>query len=127
VGFTLPFPLLNRNRGPIAQAEAEHERARAELALAEVESRTEIARERREQAVALDKVRRDLQLIAAADRVAAKSLTAYREGAAALPSALEAQRNARDVLAQYVADLAEAWIASANLRVLTLTTASVSR
>jgi cobalt-zinc-cadmium efflux system outer membrane protein len=127
VGFTLPFPLLNRNRGPIAQAEAEHERARAELALAEVESRTEIARERRELAVALDKVHRDLQLVAAADRVAAKSLTAYREGAAALPSALEAQRNARDVLAQYVADLAEAWIASANLRVLTLTTASVSR
>ena len=41
-----------------------------------------------------------------------------------LPNVLEAQRNARDVLAQYVADLADAWIATAGLRVLTLTTSS---
>ncbi|AHG89498.1 outer membrane efflux protein [Gemmatirosa kalamazoonensis] len=121
VGVTIPLPLLNRNRGPIAQADAEHERARAELALAEVENRTEIARERRELAVALEKVRRDRQLLDAAERIAAKSLVAYREGAAALPGALEAQRNARDVLAQYVADLSDAWIAASILRALTLT------
>ena len=121
VGISLPLPLLNRNRGPIAQAEAERVRAQAELTLAQVESRTEIARARRELAVALDKVRRDQALVAAATRVAAMSQTAYREGASALPAVLEAQRNARDVLAQYVADLADAWVASAELRVLTLT------
>jgi outer membrane protein TolC len=48
------------------------------------------------------------------------SLTAYREGAASLPNVLEAQRNARDVLAQYIQDLANAWIATAELRVLAL-------
>jgi len=52
------------------------------------------------------------------------SLTAYREGQSSLPNVLEAQRNARDILGQYVDDLAEAWIASAELRVYTLTTAS---
>jgi cobalt-zinc-cadmium efflux system outer membrane protein len=121
VGISLPLPLLNRNRGPIAQAEAERLRAQAELTLAQVESRTEIARARRELAVSLDKVRRDQALVAAATRVATMSQTAYREGASALPAVLEAQRNARDVLAQYVADLADAWVASAELRVLTLT------
>jgi outer membrane protein TolC len=49
------------------------------------------------------------------------SLTAYREGAAALPNVLEAQRNARDVLSRYVDDLAAAWVATAELRVLALT------
>src|SRR5438067_1136479 len=47
-GVGLPLPLLNRNRGPIAQAEAEQARARAALTLAQVQSRTEIARTRRE-------------------------------------------------------------------------------
>lgn len=121
VGIALPLPLFDWNRGPIAQARAEQERARAELALAEVTSRVEIARARRELAVALERVARDRRLVAAADRVAAMSLTAYREGASALPNVLEAQRSARDVLARYVDDLAGAWIASAELRVLTLT------
>jgi outer membrane protein TolC len=53
------------------------------------------------------------------------SLTAYREGQSSLPNVLEAQRNARDVLGQYIDDLAAAWIASASLRVFLLTTASV--
>src|SRR5689334_23484577 len=30
-GLSLPLPLFNRNRGPIAQLEAERQRARAEL------------------------------------------------------------------------------------------------
>jgi len=126
VGIALPLPLLNRNRGPIAQAEAERTRAEAELRLAQVESRTEIARARRELAIAMDKVRRDQALVTSATRVATMSQTAYREGASALPAVLEAQRNARDVLAQYVADLADAWVATAELRALTLTSASDS-
>jgi len=35
------------------------------------------------------------------------------------------QRNARDILGQYIDDLAAAWIASASLRVYVLTPASV--
>jgi cobalt-zinc-cadmium efflux system outer membrane protein len=120
-GLSLPLPLFNRNRGPIAQVEAERQRARAELALAQLESRTEIARAIRERDIALAKVSRDQILVAGANRVAAMSLTAYREGASALPNVLEARRNARDVLGRYIDDLADAWIADAELRVLLLT------
>jgi outer membrane protein TolC len=60
-------------------------------------------------------------LVASANRVAAMSLTAYREGESSLPNVLEAQRNAREILGQYIDDLADAWIASASLRVYTLT------
>jgi cobalt-zinc-cadmium efflux system outer membrane protein len=121
LGIGLPLPLFNRNAGPLASARAEQARAEAELQLARVESQTAIARGQRQLAIALSKVRRDRVLVTAADRVAAMSLTAYREGASTLPNVLEAQRNARDVFAQYVDDLADAWNASATLRVLTLT------
>jgi hypothetical protein len=66
-------------------------------------------------------VARDQTLVASANRVAALSLTAYREGAAPLATAIEAQRNAREILSQYIDDLAAAWIATAALRVRTLT------
>jgi cobalt-zinc-cadmium efflux system outer membrane protein len=125
VGLSIPLPLLNRNRGPIAQAEAEQARARAALALVQVQSRTEIARARRELAIATMKVERDRLLVTAANRVASMSLTAYREGASTLPNVLEAQRNAREVLAQYIDDLADAWIFAAELRVITLTPTAI--
>ncbi|MDB4906602.1 MAG: outer rane efflux protein [Gemmatimonadetes bacterium] len=121
VGFAVPLPLFNRGRAAIAQSAAERERARAEFALAQVTSRTEIARAQRERALSLSKVQRDQQLVTSANRVAAMSITAYREGASTLPNVLEAQRNAREVLSQYINDLADAWIAIAELRVLTLT------
>jgi outer membrane protein, heavy metal efflux system len=124
-GVSLPLPLLDRNRGPIAQAEAERERARAELTLAQLESQAQIGRARRERAIALAKVERDRRLVASANRVAAMSVTAYREGASSLPNVLEAQRNAREILAAYVDDLAAAWIATAVLRVVMLTSSSV--
>jgi cobalt-zinc-cadmium efflux system outer membrane protein len=120
-GLSMPIPILDRNRGPIAQADAQRERARAELTLARLEGQARIARARRELAIALAKVERDRLLVASAGRVATMSLTAYREGASSLPNVLEAQRNARDVLAQYVDDLAAAWVATAALRVFTLT------
>jgi cobalt-zinc-cadmium efflux system outer membrane protein len=119
IGVSLPF--FNRNRGQIAVAEAEKIRAQAELAQARVEARNEIAHAIRERENALAKVARDRQLIASADRVASYSLVAYREGAASLPNVLEAQRSARDVRGQYIDDLAAAWIATAELRVLSLT------
>ena len=49
------------------------------------------------------------------------ALVADREGAQGLPAVLEAQRNARDILSQYVNDLADAWIATATLRLYSLT------
>jgi cobalt-zinc-cadmium efflux system outer membrane protein len=122
-GVGIALPLFDRNRAGIAQAQAEESRAAAELALARVEDRNAIAHATREREIALARVRRDQQLVTSANRVAAMSLTAYREGAAALPNVLEAQRNARDILSQYIDDLAAAWIATAELRVLAITPA----
>ncbi|MEO8580854.1 MAG: TolC family protein, partial [Gemmatimonadales bacterium] len=121
VGVSIPLPILNRNRGPIAQAEAERERARAELALALFQTRATVGRARRDRAVALEKLERDRVLVESANRIAQMSLVAYREGAQGLPAVLEAQRNARDILSQYVSDLADAWIATATLRLYSLT------
>ena len=120
-GLSIPLPLLNRNRGPIALAVAERERARAELALALFQTQATIGRARRERAVALEKLQRDRVLVESANRIVAMSLVAYREGAQGLPAVLEAQRNARDILSQYVTDLADAWIATATLRLYSLT------
>ena len=123
-GVSIPLPILNRNRGAIAQAEAERERARAELALVRFETQTAVGRAARSRNVALEKLRRDTVLVESATRVAAMSLTAYREGAQGLPAVLEAQRNAREILSQYIDDLAEAWIATATVRLYDLTTAT---
>jgi cobalt-zinc-cadmium efflux system outer membrane protein len=127
LGISVPVPLFSRSRGAILQAEAELQRARAELALAQAEGTARIARSRREREIALAKVTRDRVLLASAARVASMSLTAYREGESSLPNVLEAQRNARDILGQYIDDLAAAWIATAALRVYTLTPASARR
>jgi cobalt-zinc-cadmium efflux system outer membrane protein len=121
VGFSIPFPLFNRNGAQIAVARAEQSRAQAERDVAVLETRAAIARTERERAIALANVARDETLVVSANRVAALSLTAYREGAAPLATAIEAQRNAREILAQYIDDLAAAWIATAALRVRTLT------
>jgi cobalt-zinc-cadmium efflux system outer membrane protein len=120
-GVSIPLPLLNRNRGPIALAEAERERARAELALARIETRSAIGRAVRSRNLALEKIQRDRLLVESATRIAAMSLTAYREGAQGLPAVLEAQRNARDILSQYIDDLATAWIATATVGLYNLT------
>jgi cobalt-zinc-cadmium efflux system outer membrane protein len=123
VGVALPLPFFDRNRGGIAIAGSERERAVAELALARLETRTRVAQAERTLAAARARIERGRTLVESANRVAAMSLTAYREGASTLPNVLEAQRNARDILAQYIDDLARAWIASATLRTLTLTAA----
>lgn len=121
IGLSLPLPLFDRNRGAVAIASAERQRAIAELALARLEGRTRIAQLRRERTSALARIARSEGVVASANRVAAMSLVAYREGAATLPNVLEAQRNARAIIAQYIDDLARAWIATATLRALTLT------
>lgn len=124
-GVVIPLPFLNRNSGPIALARANEIRASAELQLARIQGRTEIARVERELAIAMRRVELDKNVVAAANRVAAMSLAAYREGAAPLATSLEAQRSAREALAQYVDDIAAAWIASAELRVLTMTSTEI--
>ena len=125
-GIALPLPFFNRNRGPIAEAEAARQRASAELAFARVESQNRIAQARRTEAGAQARIARDQLLVISANRVAEMSLAAYREGAVPLATVLEAQRGAREMLAQYIDDIATAAIAAATLRVLTLTPSSVS-
>ncbi len=123
VGFAIPLPLWNRNRGGIARASAEQTQAEGVVAAARVESITMIARATRAWRSAIDLVARDESLLTAADRVTTKSLTAYREGATTLSSVLEAQRNARDVRAQYIDDLLSAWLARSAVLLLAETTA----
>jgi hypothetical protein len=65
------------------------------------------------------RIARDQDLVVRAERVAAKSLTAYREGASALPAVLEARRTAREVLGQYIDDLAALLTIESELRALT--------
>ena len=71
----------------------------------------------REQLIA--RIDRDRDLVVRAQRVADKSLTAYREGALALPAVLEARRSAREVLGQYIDDLAALLTVNTELRALT--------
>jgi cobalt-zinc-cadmium efflux system outer membrane protein len=123
-GVALTFPLLNFNGGAIAAAAAERGRARAELTVARQESDAAVARARRDLGVAVARAQRDRQLVASADRVAAMSLTAYAEGAVALPSVLEAQRAAREALGRLIDDLAAANVADAAVRLFTATEVS---
>ena len=120
-GVTIPIPLLNRNRGGIALAKAELNRARAELTVTRLVYAATLLRMERQRGTAYSRASRDRVLLESANRVAQMSITAYREGAFSLSNVFEAQRSARDVLRQYVTDLADAWIADAALRVLTLT------
>jgi len=121
VGLALPLPLFNRNRGPIAEAEAERERARAQLASVRLEVRQRLVEGLHERDALRVQIRRDIDLAVRAQRVATRSLTAYREGASALPAVLEARRTAREVLGQYIDDVAALLTVNTELRALTQT------
>jgi len=123
-GVGVTVPLLSWNRGEIAAAAAASDRARIELDAARRESDAAVAQAHRELAVATQKVLRDRGLVASGDRVAAMSLTAYAEGAVALPSVLEAQRQAREALGHLIDDLAAASTADAAVRLFTATEVS---
>jgi cobalt-zinc-cadmium efflux system outer membrane protein len=120
-GISIPIPLLNRNKAGVATANAELLRARAELNATTIEYNATVARLRRERTVAYRRAIMDKELLESANRVATMSVRGYREGAFPIANVLEAQKSARDVLRQYVDDLADAWIADATLRALTLT------
>ena len=91
-----------------------------EANLARVEARNLIARALRTREIEMARVARNRTLLASAERVESMSLTAYREGASTLANVLEARRTAREVLGQYIDDLAAVWISTAQLRVLAL-------
>ena len=119
VGFSLPFPLFSWSRGDVMRAAAERDRARAQLDLTRRETDAAVARARRDLVAARDRLRRAAGLVGSADRVAVMSLRAYSEGAIPLASVLEAQRNAREILARYIDDLAAADAAARALKLLT--------
>jgi outer membrane protein, heavy metal efflux system len=121
VGLSLPLPLFNHDHGEIALATANRDRAKLELELARRESAAAIARASRELDAAMTRARRDSTLLDAADRVAARSLVAFAEGASGLASVIEAQRSARDARGQYLDDLAAANTAVATVRLAGLT------
>jgi outer membrane protein, heavy metal efflux system len=121
IGLSFPLPLFNQNRGTILLAQAQRDRAEAVLTLTRLEGAQQAARARRELDLARARLARSEQLVASANRVAQLSLLAYREGAFALPSVIEAQRISRETLSQYVDDLAAARNAAGIVRLLTLT------
>jgi len=116
IGLSLPLPLFNRNGAEVAQALAARDRAQATLDLVRRQTDGEVARARRGFIQARARLDRDRRLLASADRVAAMALQAYAEGAFALPSVLEAQRNAREALGRYIDDMVAANDAAAAVR-----------
>ena len=118
-GVGIGLPLFDRNRGAIAQAEAERDRASAELTLAQVEARNQIAhaiRAARNRAGARRARSTDRrQRRSRRDDVARGVSRRRRDVGERSRSAAEPRAT---VLAQYIDDLAAAWIATANLRVL---------
>jgi len=119
VGFSLPLPLFNWSGGEVLRAVAERDRAAAQLDLTRRETSAAVVRARRNLAAARARLGRAGGLVESADRVAVMSLRAYSEGAVALASVLEAQRNAREIQARYIDDLAAADAAARALRLLT--------
>jgi outer membrane protein TolC len=101
------------------RAVADRDRALAELDLTRRETTAALAQARRDLAAAHARLRRSAVLVESADRVVVMSLQAYREGAVALENVLEAQRNAREILARYIDDLAAADAAARTVRLLT--------
>jgi cobalt-zinc-cadmium efflux system outer membrane protein len=119
-GIAIPLPFFNRNQGGIALATAERDRALADLRSVRLVARQRLIESLRERELLRARIARDQEMVVRAERVAARSLTAYREGASALPAVLEARRTARDVLGQYIDDVAALLTLQAELRVLTM-------
>ncbi len=121
-GIAFPVPLFNRNGPAILAASALRDRAATLLTVARIEQDAALARGQRALVVSRERQARSGALVAGAQRVAELSLLAYKEGAAALPSVLEAQRIARDAQMQYLEDVAALRSASGLVQLLTITT-----
>jgi cobalt-zinc-cadmium efflux system outer membrane protein len=120
-GVLVPIPLFNQNGGAAKTEQANLERAKVRLAQIRRESAAAIAASERARDAALERVRRDQTLLASANRVAQLSLTAFAEGAEALPAVMEAERSARDAFAQFIDDVTTAQADDAAVRFFTST------
>lgn len=121
IGLSIPLALFHQNQGPISEVAAEREKARVQVLVAKLETRRKLMEGVREREQLIAKVIRDRDLVVRAQRVADRSLTAYREGASGLPAALEGRRSARELLGQYIDDLAALLTVNTELRALTQT------
>lgn len=110
-GMTLSLPLWNRAGGVVDEARGMEARAQAELQLIDRETQMALAIAERERDVAQLKVERGREVVREAEKVAELATTAYRDGAYTLASVLEAQRNARESLRQFIDDLQASRIA----------------
>jgi len=119
LGFSFPLPLFNWSGGEVMRAMADRDRALAQLDLTRRETTAAVARARRDLIAARARLGRAQGLVESANRVAVMSLRAYGEGAVPLATVLEAQRNAREILARYIDDLAAADAAARAVRLLT--------
>ena len=119
IGVALPLPLFHNYGAEVALANAERSRAAVELEVAERETASDLARARLALSVSRERLSRDVAMLATARAVAVKALTAYREGAAALPAVLQAQRAAREAQQQYVEDVVAVATAGAAMRLVT--------
>lgn len=115
VGLTFALPLFDRNRSGIALASSGVARATAELRIARRESAAAVARARRRMESARRRFGLDNELVTDAERVAGLVTAAYREGAYALGTVIDAQRTVREALTAWVDDIAELIIAGAAL------------
>lgn len=116
IGLAIPFPLWDRNRGPIEEAKAAQARANAELSLVRLQTGNALLLAQQQRAVAQSRAQSGRAMVDHARRVAALSLTAYREGAYSLVNVIEAQRNARDAVRSFVEALQASRIAHAAVR-----------
>ena len=122
LGFSFPLPLFNWSGGEVLRAMADRDRALAQLDLTRRETTAAVARARRDLVASRARLGRAQGLVESANRVAVMSLRAYGEGAVPLATVLEAQRNAREILARYIDDLAAADAAVRAVRLLTADT-----
>lgn len=120
VGVSLPLPLLSRNRGEVRLATVERARAIATLDIARRDAAAALANSLRARELASARVRRTRELLASAERIAALTLVAYREGEAGLSFVLEATRRARDLRDGYITALSELVASQAGVRLYSL-------
>ncbi|MEO5509782.1 MAG: TolC family protein [Longimicrobiales bacterium] len=111
IGFAIPLPLFDQRKGPIAEARAERDRSLAVQEQLREQARLGFALAERQRAVQQSVLEQDRAGLEDARRVAARALTAYREGEYTLAAVIEAQRSARDALRQYYEDLGALWAA----------------
>ncbi len=116
------LPLFNRNQGNIAAAKAERERATLEEQRVSLALQQEAAPVLQDYASARAVAERyKKQTLPAATRAYALYLQRYREGAAAYPQVLIAQRTVFQLQTSYVAALESVWVNATAMQGLLLT------